>query len=399
MTARIYADHAATTPTRPEAIEAMNAYLQAGAYNPSSRHAEGRRAKAALDGARERVAALLGAKPREIVFTGGGSESDNLAIRGAARAARARGRHVLSAATEHHAVLHALDVLRDDGFDVEIMAVDRDGRLDPERFVRALRPDTILASVMLANNELGTLQPVRELAAAARARGVVFHSDAVQAPGRVALDVRALGVDLLSLSAHKFYGPHGVGVLYVREGTALMGLIAGGGQEFGLRAGTENVAGIVGLATALELATAEQALETARLAALRDRFEETLRERIPGLQVNAAGAPRLPNLSSISIPGADSEALTIRLDLEGVAVSTGSACASGAAEQSHVLRAVGVPAGLATLRFSFGRSTGRQEVDALLDMLPGVVSAVRVDTHSLGTKQRGPATSRSEEPT
>jgi cysteine desulfurase len=399
MNARIYADHAATTPTRPEVIAAMSAYLNAGAYNPSSLHAEGRRARAALDGARERVAAVLGAKAREIVFTGGGSESDNLALRGAAHASRERGRRIVAVATEHHAVLHALDALADEGFEIALLPVDGDGLLDPVSFVEALLPGTVLASVMLANNELGTLQPIPELAAAARERGVVFHTDAVQAPGRIHIDVDALGVDLLSLSAHKFYGPHGVGVLYVRSGTPLTALIAGGGQEFGLRAGTENVAGALGLALALELAVKEQALEAARLSALRDRFEETLRARIPGLRVNGAGAPRLPNLSSVSFPGSDAQALAIRLDLDGVAVSMGSACASGAAEPSHVLRAVGVPAGLATLRFSFGRSTGRQDVGALLEMLPEVVRSVRVDTHSLGTKQRGSETSRSEDTT
>jgi cysteine desulfurase len=399
VNARIYADHAATTPTRPEVIEAMSAYLREGAYNPSSLHAEGRRARAALDAARERVAAVLGAKPREIVFTGGGSESDNLALRGGAHALRDRGTRLVSVATEHHAVLHALDALAGEGFEVDLLPVDACGRLDPEAFAAALRPGTILASVMLANNELGTLHPIPALAAVARERGVVFHTDAVQAPGRVALDVGALGVDLLSLSGHKFYGPHGVGALYVRTGTPLAGLIAGGGQEFGLRAGTENVAGILGFALSLELAAAEQALESARLAALRDRFEETLLGRVPGLRVNAAGAARLPNLSSLSMPGTDLDALLVRLDLAGVAVSTGSACASGTAEQSHVLRAAGSPAGVATLRFSFGRSTGRQEVDALLEMLPEVISSVRVDGHSLGTNQLGPVTSRSEGPT
>jgi cysteine desulfurase len=397
MRPRIYADHAATTPTRPEVVEAMHAYLRDGAYNPSSLHAEGRRAKASLDDARERVAHVLGAKPREIVFTGSGSEADNLALRGAARALRGRGRRIVSSAGEHHAVLHALDALADEGYAITLLPVDRDGLVDLAAFAAALEPGTVLASIMLANNELGSVAPVRELAAAARARGVVFHTDAIQAAGRLPLDVAALGVDLLSLSAHKCYGPHGVGALYVREGTPLSGLIAGGSQESGLRAGTENVAGIVGFAAALELAAVELALESARLTALRDRFEETLAKRIPGLRVNAAGAPRLPNLSSITVPGLDATALAIRLDLEGVAVSTGSACASGAAEPSHVLRAAGIAQAASTLRFSFGRATGRQEVDALLEMLPEVVSAIRVDTHSLGTNQLGSVTSRSEE--
>jgi cysteine desulfurase len=399
MTPRIYADHAATTPTRPEVIEAMTAYLRAGAYNPSSLHAEGRRAKAALDAARVDVARLLNAKPREIVFTAGGSESDALALRGAAYALRARGERIVSAASEHHAVLHALEALGEEGFEIDVLPVDAAGRVDPADFARALTPGTILASVMLANNELGTLNPIASLAAAARERGVVFHTDAVQAPGRIALDVEALGADLLSLSAHKFYGPHGVGLLYVRSGTPLRAVIAGGGQEHGLRAGTENVAGILGLAVALELAVREQPLESARLSGLRDRFEETLLAALGGaLRVNGRCTPRLPNVASLSLAGCDAAALTARLDLDGVAVSTGSACASGAVARSHVLDAIGLPEGMATLRFSFGRSTGRQEVDALLEMLPEVIRSVRVDVHSLGTSQRGPATGRPEEP-
>ncbi|MBD5605964.1 MAG: cysteine desulfurase, partial [Candidatus Eremiobacteraeota bacterium] len=257
MAARIYADHAATTPVREEVIAAMLPYLGAHGFNASSMHAEGRAARAALDDARLRVAALLGAKPREIVFTGGGSEADNLAIVGAARANRSRGRHVVTAATEHHAVLHAFDRLREEGFDVTVLPVDGDGRVDPAVFEAALRPDTILVSLMLANNELGTLHPIPALARLATARGIAFHTDAVQAAGRVPLDVGALGVDLMTLTAHKFYGPKGVGMLYVRTGTALSPLIVGGGQEAGRRAGTENVSGIVGFARALELAVAE----------------------------------------------------------------------------------------------------------------------------------------------
>jgi cysteine desulfurase len=398
MTPRIYADHAATTPARPEVVEAMLAYLRGGAYNPSSLHAEGRRARAALDDARERVAAVLGAKAREIVFTGGGSESNNLAVCGAAHALRDRGRRLVSVATEHRSVLRTLEKLAGEGFEVALLPVDADGKLDPRAFAQALLPGTILASVMLANNELGTLQPVAALADAAHRRGVVLHSDAIQVPGRLPVDLRALGADLVSLSAHKSYGPQGVGALFVREGTPLTALVAGGAQEFGLRAGTENVAGIVGFALALELAAAEQAMEAARLAALRNRFEETLLARVSGLQVNARTAARLPNLSSLSISGADTQALLIQLDLAGVAVSTGSACSSGASERSHVVQAVGIPPDAATLRFSFGRSTGRQEVDALLEMLPEVISAVRVEAHSLGTNQLGSVASRTEEP-
>jgi len=379
MNARIYADHAATTPVRPEVVAAMLAHFDQNGFNASSLHAEGRRAKATLDDARERVARALGTRPREIVFTGGGSEADNLAILGVARARRADGRHIVSAASEHNAVLHALDVLRDDGFEITILPVDAEGRIEPEAFAAALRPATVLASVMLANNELGTLHPIRALAALARERGVVFHTDAVQAPGRVPLDVAELGADLLSLSAHKFYGPKGVGVLYVRTGTPLAPLVVGGGQEAGLRAGTENVAGIAGLAAALEFAVADLPQEAARLVALRDHFEAGLRASVPGTRVNAADAQRLPNISSVAFDGVDATELLIRLDLEGVAVSSGSACAAGSTGPSHVLAAIGAPdwAARGTIRFSFGRLTRRQEVDALLAMLPWVIDSVR----------------------
>lgn len=395
MSGRIYADHAATTPTHPAVVDAMTAYLRGGAFNPSSQHAEGRRAKAALDDARERTAHALGVAAREIVFTGSGTEANALALYGAARARSGAGRRIVSVATEHRAVLLALDALAEDGFDVELLPVDRDGRVDVAAFAAALTPGTTLASVMTVNNELGTIQPIAALAATARDRGVLFHTDAIQAPGGLSLR-GALGADLMSLSAHKFYGPHGVGALYVRAGTPLVPQIVGGSQEFGIRAGTENVAGAIGLATALELATHEQPLEAARLGGLRDRFEATLAQRVPSVRVNASGAPRAPHISSLTFPGTSARELAILLDLEGVAVSTGSACASGAARPSHVLRAAGVTDAEATLRFSLGRSTGRQEVDALLEMLPEVVASVRVEAASVGTSQpaRGRAARR-----
>ena len=395
MNARIYADHAATTPARPEVVAAMLAHFDQNGFNASSLHTEGRRARAALDDARECVARALGARPREIVFTGGGSEADNLAILGVARARRGDGRHIVTAATEHHAVLHATDVLRDDGFEITTLPVDAEGRVEPERFAAALRPGTVLATLMLANNEIGTLHPIRALAAIARERGVIVHTDAVQALGRIPLDVAQLGVDLLSLSAHKFYGPKGVGVLYVRTGTPLAPLVVGGGQEAGLRAGTENVAGIAGLATALELAVTDLPDEAARLAALRDRFEAGVLATIPGTRINAAGAERLPNISSVAFAGVDATELLIRLDIDGVAVSAGSACAAGSAEPSHVLAAIGAPdwAARGTIRFSFGRLTGRQEFDALLAMLPGVIQLVREVEPFVGIT---PRTGRSE---
>jgi cysteine desulfurase len=375
---RIYLDHAATTTVRPEAVAAMVPLLGAG-YNPSSLHAEGRAARAALDDARETVARVLGATPREIVFTGGGSESDVMAIVGAARALAGRGRHVVTSAIEHHAVMHAFDVLERDGWRVTRLAVDRRGLVDPAAFASALGPETTVASVMLANNEIGVIEPVAELAALARERGVVFHTDAVQAAGWLALDVAELGVDLLSLAGHKFNGPKGVGVLYVRRGTPLEPLIVGGGQEHGLRAGTENVAGIAGLAAALRLAEAERPSEAPRVAALRDRLEAGLRALCPDAVVNGAGAPRLANSLSVAFADLPSDALLIRLDLEGVAASAGSACAAGTLEPSHVTAALGLDERRRTgvIRFSLGRSTTAGEIDDVLRRLLLVVADVR----------------------
>jgi cysteine desulfurase len=376
--ARIYLDHAATTPVRPEVVEAMVPLL-GGGYNPSSLHAEGRAARAAVDTARETVARVLGAAPREIVFTGGGSEADVLAVAGAARALRARGRHVVTTAIEHHAVLHAVEVLERDGWRVTRLPVDERGLVDPDTFAAALTPETTVASVMLANNELGVIEPVARLAALARERGVLFHTDAVQAAGWLPLDVRELGVDLLSLSAHKFHGPKGVGVLYVRRGTPLEPLIVGGGQEHGLRAGTENVAGIAGFATALALAEAERPATAPRLAALRDRLQDGILAAVPDAAVNGADAPRLPGVLSVAFAGAPSDALLMALDLDGIAASAGSACAAGSLEPSHVVAALGVPEThrLGVIRFSLGRATTDAEIDDVLRRLPALVARVR----------------------
>jgi cysteine desulfurase len=376
---RIYLDNAATTTVRPEAVAAMLPLL-GGGYNPSSLHAEGRAARAALDDAREAVARVLGAAPREIVFTGGGSESDVTAIVGAARALAARGRHVVTSAIEHHAVLHAADVLERDGWRVTRLPVDRRGLVDPQEFAAALEPQTTVASVMLANNEIGVVQPVAELAALARARGVVFHTDAVQAAGWLPLAVDALGVDLLSLSGHKFNGPKGVGILYVRRGTPLEPLIVGGGQEHGLRAGTEDVAGIVGLAAALRLAEAERPATAPRVAALRDRLQTGILAAFPDALVNGAATPRLPNNLSVAFAGLPSDALLIRLDLDGIAASAGSACAAGSLEPSHVTAALGLDEErrLGVIRFSLGRQTSVAEIDEVLRRLPRAVSDVRL---------------------
>jgi cysteine desulfurase len=396
MDARIYLDHAATTPVRDEVLAAMLPYFGTYGFNASSPYAEGRAARAALDAARATVGRLLGAQSREIVFTGGGSEADNLAILGTARAKRGAGNRLVTVATEHYAVLHAMDVLRDDGFTIDVLPVDASGRLDPAEFARALLPGTILASVMLANNELGTVQPIAELAALARSRGVTFHCDAVQAPGRLSLDVGELGVDLLTLSGHKFYAPKGVGVLYVRAGTPLAPLIVGGGQEAGLRAGTENVAGIVGLARGLELAVLEQPLEAPRLRMLRDRFEAALVRRLPETLVHAADAERLPNLTSVVFGGALAQDMLVRLDLGGLAVSAGSACAAGSSRPSHVLAAAGVgeAAQFETLRFSFGKHSSRAEADRALEIVVRAVEALRDASVEMGTTRSGTVVSR-----
>ncbi|HEY9180922.1 MAG TPA: cysteine desulfurase family protein [Candidatus Baltobacteraceae bacterium] len=375
---RIYLDNAATTPVRPEVVEAMLPYFTANGYNPSSVHAEGRAARAALDDARSRVARCLGAKSKEIVFTGGGSEADNLALIGVARALKSRGRHLISTVVEHHAVLHALEALREDGWDVTLLAVDRDGRVSPEAFTAAIRPDTVLASVMYVNNELGTVAPVRELAAAAHRHGVLFHTDAVQAGAYLPLDVVGLGVDLLSLAAHKFYGPKGTGILYVRDGTPVQAILHGGSQEFAKRAGTENVAGVVGLTTALELAMDERTESAARIATLRDAFEARVLSAIPDVRVNG-GAARAPHISNLSFLGVTSEQLLMRLDIDGIAVSAGSACASGAVEPSHVIAALGLPERWmrGVIRFSLGRTTSRQQIDRAAEVLEQAVADLR----------------------
>lgn len=328
-----------------------------------------------LEDARERIARAIGARRKEIVFTASGTESDALAIIGAAR--RSRGRHIVSCAIEHHAVLRALDVLRDDGFEITMVPNDRDGAIDPAPFEAALRDNTALATIMYANNEIGTIEPIAQLAAASRRHGVPFHTDAVQAAEWLSLDVSELGIDLLSLSAHKFGGPQGIGVLYVRQGTGLVPLIPGGGQEAGRRSGTESVAAAVGAATALELAVREREVVGAKVRVLRDRLETAVLARIDGAAVNGAGAPRLPNQANFRFGGASAEALAIRLDLDGVAVSPGSACTSGVAEPSHVIAALGAGDPRSAVRFSLGRGTTADEIERVIELLPVAVAAVR----------------------
>jgi cysteine desulfurase len=376
---RIYLDNAATTGVRPEALDAMLPFLTDRYANPSSPHSSGQLARRALDGAREKTAAAIGAKPSEIVFTGGGSEADSLAIFGIMDAYADRGKRFITCAIEHHAVLHAADALRRRGADVTILPVDADGFVDPETLRSALTDDTVLVSIMHANNEIGAIQRVRELADVAHSRGALVHTDAIQSVGHIAIDVAVLGVDALTMSAHKFEGPKGVGALYVKRGVRVRPRVVGGSQEFGKRAGTENVAGIVALAAALTAAIEELDDSSRRVGGLRDAFIDASLERIPDVALNGTREHRLPNNASLRFAGCDASALMMALDLAGIEVSTGSACTSGSLEPSHVLTAIGLEpeAARGTVRFSLGRSTSRDDIDTVIGVLPGAVANMR----------------------
>jgi cysteine desulfurase len=358
----------------------MRAALGETFGNPSSVHHFGQRAKAALDDARSSVAALIGADPSEVVFTSGGTESDNLAIRGAAEALEGTGRrHLVASAIEHEAVLNTLKALARRGWKTTLVPVDRSGIVSPDALRAALTPETALVSVMHANNEIGTVQPVADLARVAREAGALFHTDAVQSVGKVPVDVKSLGVDLLSLSAHKFYGPKGAGALWIRRGVRLQAPMTGGRQERNRRAGTENVAGIVGLGAAAGLARAKMGDEGPRLASLRDRLESGILANVPGTAVNGAPTPRVPNTTNISFDRVEAESLLIALDLAGVAVSTGSACSSGTLEPSHVLKAMGFPAHRTqnSIRFSLGSVNTEADIDHVVSILPSTVGKLR----------------------
>ena len=376
---RIYLDNNATTRVAPEVLEAMLPYYGEVFGNPSSVHGYGQEAKEALDLAREQVADLLNSEPNEIVFTGGGTESDNLAVRGVMEAAPVSARHLVTSQIEHHAVIHACQNLEKRGVEVTYLPVGREGVVDPEQVARAVREDTRLISIMAANNETGVLQPVREIGEIARERRVVFHSDAVQAAGKVPLDTVELGVDLLTISAHKLHGPKGVGALFVRKGTRLRPLFYGGGHERNRRAGTENVPQIVGLGRAAEMAGNSMDQDGERIRELRDWFEQEVQRRIPEVSVNGRADSRLCNTSNLRFAGAEAEGLIINLDLAGVACSTGSACSSGAIEPSHVLTAMGLSPAEAfeCLRFSLSRDTGREDLGRVLDLLPDLVARQR----------------------
>jgi cysteine desulfurase len=373
---RVYFDYNATTPLAPEVAEAVAVATRDLFGNASSVHHFGQQAKAALDEARSAIAALVRADPSEIVFTSGGTEADNFAIRGAADALESSGRRqIIASAIEHEAVLNTLKSLARRGWQTTMLPVDQTGIVSPDRLRELLTDATALVSVMHANNEIGTIQPIAELATIAHARGALMHTDAVQTVGKIPVDVRALGIDLLSLSAHKFNGPKGAGALWIKRGTRLQPILTGGKHERNRRAGTENVPAIVGMGVAARLAAAKMAAESARVAALRDRLEDGILRGVPGTAVNGDPRSRVPNTTNISFDHVEAESLLIALDLDGVAVSTGSACSSGTLEPSHVLRAMGYPAGRvqSSLRFSLGLFSTAEEVDRVITLLPRLV--------------------------
>lgn len=376
----IYLDNAATTRMRPEVLEAMLPYLQDAFGNASAGYALARQAHGALDAAREQMRSALHAeKAREVYFTSGGTESDNWAIKGAALANRQKGRHIVTTAVEHHAVLETCEALAREGFSLTYLRPDGEGRICLADIERAVRPDTVLVSVMWANNEVGTVNPVAEIGAFLRERGILFHVDAVQAVGHLPIDVVQAKIDLLSLSAHKFHGPKGVGALYIREGVRVADLMDGGAQERGRRAGTENVAGIVGMGEAMRLAEEELSTEAARQSAIRDHMIRRALLEVPGAVLNGSREHRLPGNVNLSVPGVRSEVTLFKMDMAGIACSGGSACTAGAIGASHVLLAMGLPDARvqSAIRFSFSRDTTREEVDAAVEELKHIAAAKR----------------------
>jgi cysteine desulfurase len=374
-----YFDYAATTPVHPDVVKAMLPYFTEFFGNPSSIHQFGQQAKQAMETARENVAKLLGARPDEIVFTSGGSEADNMALKGVALANEAKGKHIITSAIEHHAVLETAHFLEKRGFRVTYLPVDKYGTVDPQAVSDAISDDTILVSIMHANNEVGTIQPVAQIGAIAKQRGVLFHTDAVQTVGHVPINLKAMNVDLLSASAHKLYGPKGVGILYVRKGTRLVSLIHGGEQERRRRASTENIPGIVGFGKAAEIAMQEMTEEAEHLTALRDKLIDGLLSRIDDIRLNGHPTQRLPNNVNVSVRYVEGESMLLNLDMEGIAASTGSACSSGTLEPSHVLLALGLSHEEAhgSIRLSLGRYTTENDIDRVLEVLPRVVSKLR----------------------
>ena len=377
---QIYLDHASTTPVRPEVVEAMAPYFTEHFGNPSSIYPLGQEASDAVAAARESLASLIGATPREIFFSSGGTESDNWALKGFARANATKGRHIITSAIEHHAVLHTCEALEREGLEVTYLPVDEHGLVSVEDFKAAMRPDTILASIMFANNEIGTIEPIRELAAAAHEASVVFHTDAVQAFGHEPIDVNELGIDMLSASSHKIYGPKGVGLLYVRRGVKLENLLDGGQQERGRRGSTENVPGIVGFARAAELAVDELAPEHNRQLALRDHAIRRILAEIPSAKLNGSWESRLANNVNFSFEFIEGEGMLLQLAARGICVSSGSACTSGSLDPSHVLLAIGLPHEIAhgSLRLTLGRDTTLEDVDFAVDSLKATLQNLRM---------------------
>ena len=381
----VYMDHAGTTPLAPEVLRSMTPYFTELFGNPSSIHTVGQEARYALDEARERVARVLNCRPREVVFTSGGTESDNAAMVGAATALQETGNHVITSSVEHHAVLHTAQHLESQGFDVTYLPVDSDGIVQPEAVQRAITDRTTLVSVMYANNEIGVVNPIPEIAqvvrqrAAELSRTILFHTDAVQAAGYLDLDVRMLGVDLLSLSGHKFHGPKGTGVLFIRRGAPFLPYLLGGGQERERRSGTENIPGIVGLSVALEAANARREETGRHCAELRDRIVAEVLGQVPGSRLNGHPSRRLPNNANFSFPGVEGEPILLGLDMAGIAASSGSACSSGSLEPSHVLLALGQSAEVArgSLRLTLGKDNTEEQVDYLIDVLVGLVKRLR----------------------
>jgi len=388
---RIYLDHNATTPPSPAVVDRMTAVLREEFGNPSSVHHFGQRAKALLDDARTQVAVLVGGDPSEIVFTGSGTEGDNIAIRGIAEALEVTGRkHLIASSIEHEAVLNTVKSLARRGWRTTLLPVDASGIVSPANLQEALSDDTALVSIMHANNEIGTIQPIAELARLTHERKALFHTDAVQTAGKIPIDVKALGVDLLTISAHKFYGPKGVGAMWLRRGVRLQSPVTGGKQERGRRSGTENVSGIAGMGVAARDAAAKMAEEQARLATLRDMLESQILSRVPGTARNGVAEPRVANTTNISFDRTEAESLLIAMDLEGIAVSTGSACSSGTLEPSHVLKAMGLPTHRTqnSIRFSLGAANTEADIERVVAVLPGIVEKLRSLTRTpVGSRQ------------
>jgi cysteine desulfurase len=375
----IYLDHAATTPVKPVVLESMMEYFTKNFGNASSIYTVGRESKKALEISREKVAAAIGAQAREIFFTGSGSEADNWAIKGVAHALRNKGKHIITSAIEHHAVLHTCQYLEDNGFEVTYLPVQENGIVNIDTFKKAIRKDTILVSIMLANNEIGTIQPISEISRVAKENGILVHTDVVQAVGSIPVNVDDLGVDLISISAHKFYGPKGVGVLYIRKGTKIAQFIHGGAQERNKRAGTENIANIVGMAKAMELAVENLDGYSKKLINLRDKTINEVLEKIPYTRLNGDKEKRLPGNVNFSFDFIEGESLLLLLDMKGFAASSGSACTSGSLDPSHVLLAIGLPHETAhgSLRISFGEENTEEDVNKLMEVLPGIVQRLR----------------------